>query len=83
MMVYRRDTHVFRACIPICSNGVQSLATLMNEDIVLGGGDGSVTILSGHDMSWHKIKTVIIYIIFSNLPHLSNFLLKYLIYLFN
>ena len=30
VLVYRRDTTVFRACIPVCSNGVQSILCLPN-----------------------------------------------------
>ena len=53
MMVFRRDTRVFRACIPICTNGVQAIATLPTDDVICGGGDGTLTILSGQDMVWN------------------------------
>ena len=53
MMVFRRDTRVFRACIPICTNGVQSIATLPTDDVICGGGDGTLTMLSGQDMVWN------------------------------
>ena len=53
MMVFRIDSGVFRACIPICTNGVQSLAALPDGGVVLGGGDGSVKRLEGSDMAWH------------------------------
>lgn len=53
MMIFRRDTRVFRACIPICTNGVQALSTLPNGDVICGGGDGTLTVLSGRDMVWN------------------------------
>jgi WD40 repeat protein len=58
VLVFRRDTGVFRACIPVCTNGVQGIVTLPNGELACGGGDGSVCILQGHDMSWRKIMEV-------------------------
>jgi len=54
MMAFRRDTNVFRACIPICSNGLQSLAALPGGDVLIGGGDGTVKRVRGNDLAWHK-----------------------------
>ncbi len=54
MMVYRRDTTVFRSCIPVCSNGLQDLLVLPDDTIVCGGGDGAVVKLIGADMQWQK-----------------------------
>lgn len=56
IMVYRRDTKVFRACIPVCTKGVRSIATLPNGDLVCGGGDGTIKVLSGYDMGWRMLK---------------------------
>lgn len=43
MLVFRRDTEVYRACIPVCSNGVQSILTLLDDSVLIGGGDGTGT----------------------------------------
>lgn len=53
MMIYRRDTMVFRAIIPVCTIGLNDLITLPDGTVMCGGGDGSITKLSGHDMAWH------------------------------
>lgn len=53
MMVFRRDTCVFRACIPCCTNGLQDLVTLEDDSVLCGGGDGAFLKLTGRDMSWH------------------------------
>ena len=58
MMTFRRDSEVFRACIPICSSGVQSLAALPDGDVIIGGGDGSIKRLRGRDLAWHVISEV-------------------------
>jgi hypothetical protein len=52
MMVYRRDTLVFRACIPVCTNGLQDLVTLRDDSVLCGGGDGAFVRVLGRDMSW-------------------------------
>jgi len=54
MMVYRRDTTVFRACIPVCSNGLQDLLVLADDSVICGGGDGMLVKLIGVDMQWQK-----------------------------
>tara|TARA_B110000090_G_scaffold15146_1_gene15220 strand:- start:327 stop:476 length:150 start_codon:yes stop_codon:yes gene_type:complete len=46
-MVYRRNARVFRACIPICTSGVQSVAVLPNGNVICGGGDKSLKVLMG------------------------------------
>jgi cilia- and flagella-associated protein 52 len=58
VMVFKRDVVVFRAAIPVCSNGLQCLASLANGDIVCGGGDGSIRRLRGRDMSWQLVAEV-------------------------
>ena len=55
ILIFRRDTAVFRACIPVCSNGVQGLVTLPEEvggGLLCAGGDGTLTKLDGYDMGW-------------------------------
>jgi hypothetical protein len=52
MMVFRRDTMVFRACIPVCTNGLQDLVTLPDDTVLCGGGDGALVKLVGRDMAW-------------------------------
>ncbi|KAJ1434740.1 WD40-repeat-containing domain protein [Ochromonadaceae sp. CCMP2298] len=42
MMVFRRDTMVFRACIPVCTNGLHDLVTLPDDTVLCGGGDGAL-----------------------------------------
>lgn len=61
IMVYRRDTAVFRSCIPVCSNGVQDLLVLQDDTIVCGGGDGNIVKLIGSDMQWQKNGEVSLY----------------------
>lgn len=56
MMVFRRDTVVFRACIPVCTNGLQELVTLPDDSVVCGGGDGSFTKLVGRDITWQRVQ---------------------------
>lgn len=58
MMVYRRDTVVFRAAIPVCTNGCQDLITLPNDSVIIGGGDGNFVRIVGHDMVWQKTHEV-------------------------
>ena len=52
VLVFRRDAGVFRACIPVCTNGVRSVVTMPDGDIILAGGDGTLKRLTGGDMSW-------------------------------
>lgn len=52
MMVFRRDTVVFRACIPVCHNGLNGIETMPNGSVLCGGGDGSLHLIKGQDMSW-------------------------------
>lgn len=54
MMVYRRDTVVFRSCIPVCTNGLQDIAVLSDDSVICGGGDGMFVKLIGSDMTWQK-----------------------------
>lgn len=58
MMVFRRDTLVFRACVPVCTNGLNDLVTLRDDSILCGGGDGSFLRLTGRDMAWHVAEQV-------------------------
>ena len=53
ILTFRRDTGVFRACIPICSGGVNGIVTLPDDNIICAGGDGSLCKLEGRDMTWH------------------------------
>jgi cilia- and flagella-associated protein 52 len=57
VMVFRRGATVFRACIPVCTQGVSTLMVLPTSgNIVVGGGDGTISILEGSDMGW-SLKT--------------------------
>ena len=58
LLIYRQDLGVYRAMIPVGSNGVRSLLTLPNGDLLCGGGDGTITILRGEDLSWEAIDSV-------------------------
>ena len=58
ILVFRRDTGVFRACIPICSGGVNCIVTLPDDSIICAGGDGSLCKLEGRDMSWQTSQKV-------------------------
>ncbi len=53
MMVYMRESAVFRACIPVCTAGVNAIAVLSDGGVVCGGGDKTIKVLYGDgDMSW-------------------------------
>lgn len=58
IMIYRRDSCVFRACIPVCTNGVQEIVVLPDESVLCGGGDGSFVRLIGRDLTWQKAAEV-------------------------
>jgi WD40 repeat protein len=60
MLVFRRDTGVFRACIPICTGGVQGIVTLPDDDIICAGGDGTICKVEGRDMTWHMSQSVML-----------------------
>lgn len=62
VIIYRHDIAVFRALIPVGSNGVRSLVRMDNGDLLCGAGDGSITKLRGEDLSWEIIEKV------SNVP---------------
>lgn len=55
MMVFRRDTQVFRSVIPVCTNGLQDLVVLPDDTVICGGGDGSFNKLRGKDMAWQTV----------------------------
>lgn len=56
VMIFRRGATVFRACIPVCTQGMASLLVLPNSgDIICGGGDGTISILTGSDMGWSMV----------------------------
>jgi cilia- and flagella-associated protein 52 len=58
VLIFRRDTCVFRACIPICTNGVKGIVALPDGQMLCGGGDGSITKLVGSDMAWSLAKQI-------------------------
>jgi len=58
MMVYRRDTAVYRSCIPVTGNGCHSLVALPDGDVLCGGGDGWLKRLSGQNMEWSVVNQV-------------------------
>lgn len=58
LIVYRHDIAVYRALIPVCSNGVRSIAKLSNGDLLCGGGDGTLTKIRGNDLMWEVIQRV-------------------------
>lgn len=58
VMVYRRDTSVFRCCVPVCSNGVNSVIYMPNDDIICCGGDGTIKRIQGRDMAWKMVHEV-------------------------
>ena len=60
MMIFRRDTGVFRACVPVCSGGVSGIVTLPNDIVICSGGDGNICKLEGRDMEWHVSQKVIL-----------------------
>ena len=52
MMVFMRGSYVFRALIPVCTNGLTGLAALSDGDVICTGGDGVLKRLHGNDMDW-------------------------------
>jgi WD40 repeat protein len=55
MLVLMRRTNVFRSIIPVCSNALTSICVLDDEDVICGGGDGSLSRLNGRDMAWRVV----------------------------
>jgi WD40 repeat protein len=58
LIVYRHDLGVYRALVPICGNGVRAIVRMRNDDLLCGGGDGTLTKLRGSDLSWEIIDKV-------------------------
>jgi WD40 repeat protein len=58
LLIFRHDIGVYRAMIPVGSNGVRSLLRLPNGDVLCGGGDGTISTLRGEDLSWEVIESV-------------------------
>jgi hypothetical protein len=58
VMVFRRDTVVFRACIPVCGNGLNDLVTMPNGSVLCGGGDGKLHVIRGKDTAWQVVTEV-------------------------
>jgi len=53
MLVFNLVNSVYRASIPVCSNGVVSIAVNYDTgDVFCGGGDGTLKKLTGRDMRW-------------------------------
>ena len=61
LLIYRHDIGVYRAMIPVGSNGVTSLYRLPNGDLLCGGADGTITTLRGEDLSWEALDSVSFY----------------------
>ena len=57
VLIFRKDTCVFRACLPMCTNGVRGVVALPKNQLLCCGGDGSVHKLEGSDMSWQRLET--------------------------
>uniref|UniRef100_A0A7S1ADC4 Guanine nucleotide-binding protein subunit beta-like protein n=1 Tax=Noctiluca scintillans TaxID=2966 RepID=A0A7S1ADC4_NOCSC len=54
MCVFNLKSSVFRAALPICNNGVVSIAVY--QDVVYtGGGDGRVRAMRGFDTQWDEM----------------------------
>lgn len=59
MLVFSRSVRpVYKAAIPVCSNGVRCILPLPDGDVICGGGDGVVKRLRGADLSWEIIQQV-------------------------
>lgn len=54
MMIYRRDTYVFRGIVPVCTNGLNDMVCLPDGAVVCGGGDGTISKLIGSDGAWRQ-----------------------------
>mmetsp|Transcript_30075 Transcript_30075/g.65597 ORF Transcript_30075/g.65597 Transcript_30075/m.65597 type:complete len:622 (+) Transcript_30075:180-2045(+) len=51
MCVFSLRTKVFRASLPICNNGVMSIAQT-GDVLFVAGGDGRIKGIRGHDLHW-------------------------------
>jgi hypothetical protein len=58
MLVYRIDTKIYRASIPVCTGGLQCLVSMIDGSVICGGGDGTVNRLYGADLSWRILGKV-------------------------
>jgi len=54
MCVFSLKATVFRTAVPICNNGVMSIAQ-HGDVLYLAGGDGRVKAVRGHDTHWDKL----------------------------
>lgn len=59
LLVFRRDTMVFRASINVCSGGIQDVIALPDGSLICAGGDGTLCKLDGYDANWEIIREVI------------------------
>merc|ERR1712086_447567 len=57
-VVFNTHTRVFRASVPVSSNGVLSVAIDGEGNLFLGAGDGMIKKMAGRDMSWELLAEV-------------------------
>jgi WD40 repeat protein len=55
LVVFNTETKVFRASVPVSSNGILSIVQCPNTGAVYcGAGDGMIKKLTGFDQNWHQ-----------------------------
>jgi len=57
-VVFNTQTKVFRASVPVSSNGVLSVAIDPEGNLFLGAGDGMIKKMAGRDMEWELLAEV-------------------------
>lgn len=57
-VVFNTQSRVFRASVPVSSNGVLSVAIDEEGNLFLGAGDGMIKKMAGRDMTWELLAEV-------------------------
>lgn len=58
-MVFNASSNVYRSAVLICSGGILSIQILSlgsTTEIVVGGGDGGIRVVRGHDTKWQVVR---------------------------
>ena len=53
-MVFNADTMIYRATLPVSTNGVHSVC-IVDDFVLVGAGDGKIKKLSGSDQFWSVV----------------------------
>mmetsp|Transcript_1714 Transcript_1714/g.5990 ORF Transcript_1714/g.5990 Transcript_1714/m.5990 type:complete len:648 (-) Transcript_1714:54-1997(-) len=59
-MIFNASSCVYRAVVLVCSGGILSMNVLSeggsSTEVVIGGGDGSIRVIRGHDTKWDVVR---------------------------